>query len=509
LGAVIQRCLAKEMAERYQRASELLAALQAIQSNVGASPSAPAKRRPTRAINSLAVLPFENATPDPEAEYLSDGITESLISSLAQLPKLRVVARSAVFRFKGQKMDPQKAGRELNVHAVLVGRVSQRDESLLITAELVDVANGWQLWNEKFNRQRADIFAVQDQIAQEISERLRLRLSGADKKRLTKRYTQNTEAYHLYLKGRYYWNKRTQADMKTGIGYFNQAIEKDPNFALAYAGLADSYHLLASTAYAVFSANEALPKAKAAARKALEIDGKLAEGYASLASILTAEWDWPAAEKAYKHSIKLNPRYPTVRQWYAFYLTAMGRMEEALAEAKHAYELDPLSVIITRDLGLVYYYALQPDRAIEQYRKALELDANFALVHQSLGRAFLLKGMHAEAVAAMQQAVRLDGDSVAMSSALAHVYAVTGQRDAARKILNELLTRSRQSYVSPTNIAVVYTGLEEKTSAFEWLERAYDERNVGLFTLKVHPIFEGLRSDPRFRELLRRMNFPQ
>jgi serine/threonine-protein kinase len=508
LGAVIQRCLAKELPERYQRASELLAALQAIQSNVGIIPSAPAKRRSARVINSLAVLPFENATGDPQAEYLSDGITESLINSLAQLPKLRVMARSAVFRFKGQRVDPQTAGRDLNVHAVLVGRVSQRDDSLLITAELVDVANGWQLWSEQFNRPRADIFLVQDQIAKEISERLRLRLTGADKKRLTKRYTENTEAYHLYLKGRFYWNKRTQEDLRRGLDYFNQAIEKDPHFALAYAGLADSYYLLSSTAYAAFSATDALPRAKAAARRALEIDGALAEAHASLASILTADWDWPAAEKAYKRSIKLNPHYATVRQWYAFYLTAMGRLEEALAEAQHAHELDPLSVIINRDLGMVYYYARQPDRAIEQYRKSLELDPSFALVHQSLGRAYLLKGMHAEALAAMQKAVSLGGETVAMSSALAHAYAVSGQPSEAQKILNELLERSRRSYVSPTNIAVIYAGLDERESAFAWLEKAFGERNVGLFTLKVHPVSDGLRSDPRYRDLLRRMNFP-
>jgi tetratricopeptide (TPR) repeat protein len=296
--------------------------------------------------------------------------------------------------------------------------------------------------------------------------------------------------------------------LKRGLDYFNQAIEKDPHFALAYAGLADSYYLLSSTAYAAFSATDALPRAKAAARRALEIDGALAEAHASLASILTADWDWLAAEKAYKRSIKLNPHYATVRQWYAFYLTAMGRLEEALAEAQHAHELDPLSVIINRDLGMVYYYARQPDRAIEQYRKSLELDPSFALAHQSLGRAYLLKGMHAEALAAMQKAVSLGGDSVAMSSALAHVHAVSGRHNEARKILNELLERSQRSFVSPTNIAVIYAGLDERESAFAWLEKAFGERNVGLFTLKVHPVFDGLRSDPRYRDLLRRMNFP-
>ncbi|MBI3669740.1 MAG: protein kinase [Acidobacteria bacterium] len=508
LRSVIDRCLTKEPAERYQRAGEVFAALQAIQSQVVVGSSAVTRRRSERNIRSLAVLPFANATADLEAEYLSDGITESLINSLAQLPRLHVMARSTVFRYKGQTTDPRTIGRELNVGAVLLGRILQRGDALLVTAELVDVADGWRLWGEQYNRKRADIFAVQDEIAREISEKLRVRLTGEDKKRLTKRHTQDTEAYHLYLKGRYYWNKRTREGLERGVEYFKQAIEKDPNYALAYAGLADSYYLLAGTAYGVLSPQEAIPQAKAAALKALQIDDKLAEAHASMASVLISEWNWPAAKKEFKRSMELNPGYATVRQWYAFYLTAMGRLEEALAEARRAHELDPLSIIINRDLGLVFYYARQPDRAIEQYRKTIELDPNFALAHQGLGRACLEKGMYQQAVEHMQRAASLAQESVAMSAALAHAYAVAGKREEAEKILGELLERSMRSYVEPMSIAVIYSGLGDKENAFGWLEKAHAEHSVGLHTLKVHPVFDGLHSDPRFADLLRRVGLP-
>jgi serine/threonine-protein kinase len=508
LRSVIERCLIKEPAERYQRASEVFAALEAIESQGMDSPAVVPRRRSARSIRSLAVLPFANAAADAEAEYLSDGITESLINSLAQLPRLRVMARSTVFRYKNQTMDPRSIGRELDVGAVLLGQVLQRGDVLRVTAELVDVANGWRLWGEQYNRKRADILAVQDEIAREISEKLRVRLTGEDKKRLAKRHTQDTEAYHLYLKGRYHWNKRTQEGLERGVEYFKQAIEKDPGYALAYAGLADSYYLLAGTAYAAVAPGEAIPGAKAAALEALRRDDALAEGHASMAGVLTSEWDWPGAEKEYKRAIKLNPGYPTVRQWYAFYLMAMGRVEEALAEARQAHELDPLSIIINRDLGLIFYYARQPDRAIEQYRKTLELDPSFALTHQGLGRAFLEKGMYPQAVEHIERAASLAPESVAMSAALAHAYAVAGKKDQARTILGQLLERAGRSHVEPISIAVVYAGLGRKENALEWLEKAYAQRSIGLLTLKVHPIFDALRPDPRFQDLLRRVGFP-
>jgi len=505
LQLVVGRCLEKDPAKRYQRAADLLADLEHFPSELASGSASLPSRRSTRAITSLAVLPFENAAADPEAEYLSDGITESLINILAQLPKLHVMARSTVFRYKGQAIDPQAVGRELNVRAVLTGRVSQRGDTLSIATELVDVANGWQLWGEQYHRKRADLLAVQDAMAREIAGRLRLRLTGEEKKRLVRRYTRNTDAYHCYLKGRYYWNKRTPEDLKRGIEFFNQAIEKDPHYTLAYAGLADSYYLLAGTAFAALAPGEAFPKAKAAALKALELDDSLAEAHTSLATILVNEWDWGGAAKEFKRSIELNPGYATARHWYAFYLTALGRLDEAIREGQRAQELDPLSVIINRDLGLIYYYARKPDRAIEQYCKSLELDPNFALTHQALGRAYLLKGMREDALAALRLAAALSSDSVAMCAALAHALAETGSVVEARKILADLIERSRRSYVSPTNIAVVYAGLGENDEAMECLEKALAEHNAGLMMLKVHPVFDPLRSHPRYQDLLRRI----
>jgi TolB-like protein/Tfp pilus assembly protein PilF len=466
------------------------------------------KRPEGRRIPSLAVLPFENAAAEAETEYISDGITETLIHSLAQLAGLRVMARSTVFRFKGRTVDPQSIGRELNVSAVLTGRILQRGDTLLVTVELVDVANGWQLWGKQYNRQTQDILSVQSEIAQEISERLRLSVTGQERKRLTKRHTQDTEAYHLYLKGRYCWNRRTTEDIQRGIEFFKRAIERDPSFALAYAGMADSYYLLSGTGSAGLPPEEAIPRAEAAALRALQIDDTLAEAHSSVASLRQNKFDWEGAEREYKRALELNPSYATGHHWYAFYLVALGRVDEAIKEARRALQLDPLSIGINKDLALIFFYARQPDLAIEQYEKTIELDPTFALAHQGLGRAYLQKGMHEEAIQHIRRA-QLLSDTVATSSALAHAYAVTGNADEARTILERLLERSTRTYVPPTSIAVVYVGLGENDQAFKWLDKAHAVRDEGLLMVKIHPLFEGLHPDPRFQELLRRMNLAQ
>ncbi len=475
----------------------------------GALTAAQPKRRTSKKIASLAVLPFENVSSDPDTEYVGDGITESLIHRLAQVPKLRVMARSTVFRYKGKMADPISIGRELEVGAILTGRVFERSGTLIVTAELADVATGWRLWGEQYNRKPTDILAVQEEIAQEISERLRLPLTGQDKKMLAKQPTQDTEAYHIYLRGRFWWNKRTREGLERGIEYFKKAIAKDPNFALAHAGLADSYYLLAGTGFAVLPPGEAIPLAKAAALKALEIDDTLAEAHASIASILESEWDWSGAEKEYRRSIELNPNYATVRHWYSFYLLAVGRVEEAIAEGMRARELDPLSIIINRDLAVAFTYARQPDKAIEQYERALELDPNFALAHQGLGRAYLQKGMHRKAIEQIKKALSLAPENVAMHAALAHAYAVAGETEQARRILEVLLERSECGYVPAVSIAIVYSGLGEEDQALGWLEKGCCGRDGGLTLLKVHPIFDGLRDAPRFQALLRRMNLAE
>ena len=357
-----------------------------------------------KTIDSLAILPLANGSGAPQMEYLSDGITESLINSLSQLPNLKVLARTTVFSYKNRAVDPIKVGRELGVRAVLTGRVVEREGSLIIQADLLDVKDGSQLWGEQYHRKFSDVLAVQEEIAKQISERLRLKLTGEEQKRLTRHHTENAEAYQLYLKGRYYWNKRTAESLNKGVEYFQQAIDKDPNYALAYAGLTDSYSLLGSSTGGL-SPKETFSKAKAAAVKALEIDDTLAEAHAALALVhLRYDWDWSATEREIKRAIALNPNYATTYHWYADYLVVMGRLDEAIAQIKRAQELDPLSLIINTVVGLRLYHARQYDQAIEQCQKTLEMDPNFAQAHFALGEAYEQKAKYEEAIAALQKA---------------------------------------------------------------------------------------------------------
>ncbi len=461
-----------------------------------------------KAIDSVAVLPFANASADPSTEYLSDGITESIINSLSQLPDLRVMARSTVFRYKGKDVDPQKVGHDLGVRAVLTGRLAQRGDTLTIQAELVDVEKGSQVWGGQYNRKVADVLAIQEDISKEISEKLRLRLTGEEQKRLTKRYTENTDAYQAYLKGRYEWNKRTAEGLSKSIQYFDQAIEKDPGYALAYAGLADSYNL--EEVYSIAPGKETYPRGKAAAIKALEIDDTLAEAHTSLAfTLVIYGWDWSAGEKEFKRALELNPSYATAHHWYsATYLTPLGRLEEAIEEMKHAQELDPLSLIINSDVGRIFYFARQYDRAIEQCRKTFELDPNFAEAHRTLGSAYEAKDMYAEAIGEFERAVTLSGGNPRMTGALAHAYAVAGKKAQATKLLNELKDLAKQSYVPAFHIATICAGLGDKEQAFAWLETAYEDRSQWLIWLKVDPRLDSLHSDPRFADLVRRIGLP-
>ena len=455
-------------------------------------------------IRSLAVLPFANAGADPNLEYLCEGITESIIASLSQLPKLRVMARASVFRYKVREADPQVIGRELAVRAVLLGRVAQLKDTLSIWAELVDARDGSHLWGEQYHRKLADIFAIQEGIAQEISENLRLRLTGEEKRRMTKRYTENAEAYQLYLKGRYHWNKRTGEGLKKGIQFFQQAIEKDPGYALAYTGLADCYNLL--SLYSALPPKEAMPKAKAAAQHALDIDESLAEAHNSLAyAKLYYDWDWNGAEREFQRALELNPNYSIAHHWYHEYLAAMGRFEESHSQILRAQELDPLSLMISADVGWGFYFARRYDDALEQLRKTLELEPNFVMAHFILGLTCLQKGQFQQATAELQQAIALSGDSplTLALGVLGHVFAVSGKKNEAHKILARLEALSRQRYVSSYSLAIVHTGLGETDAAFASLRKACEERHDRLIYLNVEPIFDAIRSDPRFRGLLR------
>ncbi|MFN2455819.1 MAG: tetratricopeptide repeat protein [Pyrinomonadaceae bacterium] len=471
---------------------------------LSAPQDANARRRASRkAIDSLAILPLVNSSADPNMEYMSDGITESIINNLSQLPKLRVMARSTVFRYKGRDADPLEVGNELRVRAVLTGRVNQLSDQLMISAELVDVLDGTQLWGEQYNRKFSDIFEVQEDIAREISGKLRFRLTNKEKEQLTKRYTDNTDAYQCYLKGRYSWNKRTEAGFERAIHHFNGAIKEDFNYALAYTGLADSYVLL--SVYGVLAPDAAFTKARAAAIKALELDDSIAEAHTSLAHIKESyEWNFSGAERKFQRAIDLNPNYAVAHHWYAHHLMAMGRFEESLKEIKKARELDPLSLSINVSVGLAFYWARKYEQALEHFFKTVEIDSSFPLVHVLLGQTYEQIGMYKEAAAELDKAKALD-DTPQVSAIRARIYALSGQQDEAERLLEELNQTANLKYVSAYFRALIYEGLGNRDEAFRWLNHAYDERSGWMVWLKVEPKLDSLRSDPRFEELLRRV----
>jgi serine/threonine-protein kinase len=457
------------------------------------------------AIESIAVLPFVNASSDAENEYLSDGITESLINSLSQVPNLKVRPRNSVLRFKGPDTDAKAAGTVLGVSAVLTGRVTQRGQDLIISAALIDVRDNSNLWGEQYSRRLSDLVTVQAEIVKQIFGTLRVRLPGAEQSRVTKRYTENPEANRLYLQGRFFWLKFNPADHQRAADYFNQAIANDPNYALAYAGLADTY--IASAANAWIAPSDAYPKAKAAARKALDLGETLPEAHLTWGVLsMFYDYDWAAAEREYKRGIELNPNYPGSYEIYTQLLGATGRLDEALEMAKRGLNADPLSVLINDDMSYVYYYLRRYDEGIKQYQKSLEMDPNDTFALLGLGAIYEQKGMYDEAIAAYQKSINLTERTTGALGVLGHAYAASGRRAEALKILAELNEMSRQKYVSPFDLAVLYTGLGEKDRAIEQLQKQYQERGSGLFIdLKVEPLFDPLRSDPRFGDILQRM----
>jgi eukaryotic-like serine/threonine-protein kinase len=455
------------------------------------------------AIKSIAVMPFVNEGGQAELEYLSDGMTDSLISTLSQLPNLNVKARSSVFRYKGKETSPQTIGKELNVQAILNGRIAQRGDQLTLTLELVDAQTENVIWSDQYNRKQADLVSLQSEIARDVSTKLRTKLSGAEEKKVAKTYTANAEAYQLYLKGLFYWNKRTPEALKSALDYYNQAIAKDPAYAQAYAGLALTYVLLPE--YSLSPPQEALPKAKAMARKALELDETLAEAHTALAySLFSYDWNFAEADREFQRAIELNPNFATAHQWHAESLLPTQRFDEAIAEAKRARELDPFSLVINHALGFTYLYARQYDQAIEQYRKTIELDQNWYIAHWFLGYAYEAKGLFREAIAEYQKAAALNEDPYALSY-LAHGYAASGRKAEALNVLEQMKDVGKQRYVSAYTYAVAYAGLGDKDQAFQWLERSYQDRGWDITYLKVDPFMDNLRSDPRFADLVRRV----
>ena len=460
-------------------------------------------------IQSIAVMPFINESGNADVEYLSDGMTETLIASLSQLPNLSVKARSTVFYYKGKEISPKKIGTELNVQAVLLGRVAQRGDDIKLNLELVNTSTQDVIWSDQYNRKQSDLLTLQGEIARDVSSKLKTKLSGAEVAKLTKTYTANPAAYELYLKGKYHANRYTKEGLFQSIDCFNQAIAIDPNYSSAYSGLAYTYVLMDDW---FMSPNESAPKAREAARKALEINEADVDAHVVLALVAHwYDWDWSVAEKEFKRSLELNPRNPESYLYYSYLLSPLGRHEEAEAIARQGLQIDPLSSGTNFGVASALVFNRRWDEAIVHLRKAIELDPNYWFHHSYLGRAYEQKGMMQEAIAEFKLAFALDNQQSENWAGLAHAYAVSGRKDEAQKMLVDLMRKSSEkNYVSPYSVAIIYAGLEDKDKTFAWLERAYAECSYYLpVYLTTDARLDGFHSDPRFKDLVRRIGLPQ
>jgi TolB-like protein/Tfp pilus assembly protein PilF len=493
----VMRALSKAAADRFPGMTEFSAALVDPVSDVVAAVTGPASR-------AIAVLPLVNASADPENEYFSDGMTDELITALAKVEGLHVASRTSVFALKGVREDVRALGARLNVSAVLEGSVRKAGNRLRIAVQLTSVADGRSLWSERYDREMADVFAIQDEISKTIVGTLRTTLLGDLGDPVPVRYTANIKAYTLYLKGRFWWNRRTQDSIAEGIRYFEQAIAEDAGYALAYTGLADSYALQLD--YRGAPVREGLERAKLEARRALELDESLAEAHTSLGWVtFIYDWDWPSAARSLERALQLNPRYSVARQWHSWFLIAMGQREAALAEGRVAIELDPASVSIRRSMGWLHYYARQPEESLEHLRRALAMNPTAEENHRLLGLSYLQLGLYDEAAAAFKESIALSESPALATAGLGVVAAARGRAADARDILAHLMEESTQRYISPIAYAMIHTALGDADEAFHWLDRAYDERRGWLCYLKVEPLLDGLRSDPRFARLRERM----
>jgi serine/threonine protein kinase/tetratricopeptide (TPR) repeat protein len=512
LSRLILRCMEKEKGRRYQRVDEILSALVAMESGAPASDVIAAKVPDTEKTpgagwkKSIAVLPFSNLSPEKEQEYFCDGLSEEIINALSHVRELRVVARTSAFAFKGKEVDVREVGEKLNVDAVLEGSVRKAGDRLRITAQLINVADGYHLWSERFDRGMKDIFDIQDEVTLEIIGKLKIELLGKEKEQIVRHSTDNMDAYKFYLEGLYYWNKRTGKDLRKAAELFSQAIDKDPNYAMAYVGLADSYNLL--PIYGDARPLDAFPRAKAAATKALEINETLAEAHNSLAYVYERyDWNWKNAEAEFKRALELNPNYATGHFWYGELFMYLGRSEESIREMKRALELDPVSLIINTILSQAYLWAQQPDQALAQLHETLELDPNFPLTHHFLGNAYLAKHQFSEAIMELKKARELSGDAVMEVGTLGVAYGRAGKIEEARGILEELKARSQKQYISSYWIGCVFGAIGDVDKLFELWSKAYEERTEWLIFIKSDPSLVPYRSDPRHKALLRKMGF--
>jgi TolB-like protein/DNA-binding winged helix-turn-helix (wHTH) protein/Flp pilus assembly protein TadD len=460
--------------------------------------------RPSPVIRSLAVLPLESLSNDASQDYFADGMTDELISDLGQISALRVISRTSVMGYKHVRKPLPQIARELNVDAVVEGTVLRSGDRVRITAQLIDASTDKHLWSQSYEGEVRDTLALQNKVARAVADQIRVNLNPQEQTALKSVKVVNPEAYESYLKGRYFWNKRTANGLNVALAYFVQAIDEDPKYAQAYSGLADTYALLGDWQYAVMTPKEALPKAKAAAIKALELDSALGEAHNSLAFVLDGfDWDLDSGGKEFRRAIELNPGYATAHHWYAWHLSLLGRYDEAIAEMRKAENLDPLSLVINADLAELLVLAHSYDESIQQSRKTIEMDPNFALAHNQLAQAYLQKHMADEAVAELRKAVQLSGGSPTCIANLARAYAASGKRSEAAKLLSDLMKRSSSNYSHASEIAMIYASLGDTNQAMNWLEKGYDERfNPGVL---LRPGFDPLRSDPRFENLVRRV----
>jgi eukaryotic-like serine/threonine-protein kinase len=496
LQRIVDKTLEKNREMRYQQIDELRADLKKLSKGV----ESPLKKQ----LPSIAVLPFTNLSADKEQEYFCDGMAEEIINALTQVEGLRVVARTSAFSFRGKEIDIREIGRKLNVETLLEGSVRKVGGRVRITAQLINVNDGYHLWSERFDRDLADVFAIQDEISMSIVDKLKVNLLKEEKAKLVKRYTDDPEAYSLYLKGRYFWNRRYEGGLQKGIECFQQAIDKDPLYALAYVGIADCYNQFGLWSF--LHPKEAYPKAKVACTKALEIDDSLAEAYASLGWIKTFyDWDWAEAEKAFKRGFKLNPNYAAAHYFYGLYLSITGNGVEAIAEVKKSVELDPLCLAHNAVLGISLCWWRQYDEAIEQLHKTLEMDQNFALTYFFLGLTYAGKQRWKEAIVSLQKSVNLWQGSPIAVGYLGFAYGMSGQDDEALSMLDQLSKLSQQRYVSSLYKALIYGGLGKKDQAFVYLDKAYDERDSWMVSLKTASFMDTFRSHPRYEALIKKM----
>ncbi len=503
LSQLILRCMEKDKERRFQEANELFSEL----NKVGIERPEIKKPSETKWKSSIAVLPFADLSPQKDQEYFCDGMAEELINALTKVKDLRVVARTSAFSFKGEKMDVREIGKKLDVETVLEGSVRKAGNRLRITSQLINVSDGYHLWSEKYDRDMEDIFAIQDEVTLAIVDTLKVKLLGGEKVELTKRYTENLEAYNLNLKGRHFLKHYTKEGLKKSLESFQQAIEKDPKYAMAYVGIATYYNNLGF--YNFVPPKKAFPNAKEAAEKAIKIDDSLVEAHTALGFFkMMYEWDWEGAEKEHKQAIELNPSNASSRNMYAHYLWIMGRFEESLEEKKQAKELNRCSRNETQTRATILWTGRQYDRSIEEYKKLLEMSPDYYTARFWMAFPYAFKGMHDEAIATIEKAMTVSGGGAPlMWTAIGFIYSVTGKKDEAKKVLNQMLEQSKKSYIAPWMITAVYAGLGQKDKAFEWLEKSFKERDHWLTYLKTSPLVDNLRSDPRFPKMLKRMGF--